>query len=166
MASRLYVFDKISGACYYRVDLHGLSGQWWRTPPTQTPNAGCWLCQTVRQLLTTKQTAVCDAPGPYASVLLKFPHSPKPAAPTPPIEETQKIRAGIMATQHKAPLVVPASGTHTATVIFAHGLGDTGHGWASAVENWRLRGKLNHVKFVLPHATVKPITVVSGRMLP
>ena len=28
------------------------------------------------------------------------------------------------------PVVVAPSGKHTATVIFLHGLGDTGHGWA------------------------------------
>ncbi|KAG0718382.1 Acyl-protein thioesterase 1 [Chionoecetes opilio] len=32
-----------------------------------------------------------------------------------------------------APVVVNATAKHTATVIFLHGLGDTGHGWASAV---------------------------------
>ncbi|CAK7229514.1 hypothetical protein SCUCBS95973_007248 [Sporothrix curviconia] len=59
-----------------------------------------------------------------------------------------------------APLVFPAAGPrHTATVIFAHGLGDSGHGWASAVENWRRRQRLDEVKFVLPHAPVIPITV-------
>lgn len=61
----------------------------------------------------------------------------------------------------KLPLVFPAASRHTATVIFVHGLGDTGHGWASAVENWRRREKLNEVKFILPHAPEIPITVVS-----
>ena len=32
-----------------------------------------------------------------------------------------------------APLVVPALRRHTATVIFAHGLGDSGAGWYVAV---------------------------------
>jgi hypothetical protein len=59
-----------------------------------------------------------------------------------------------------APLVFPAVGRHTATVIFAHGLGDTGNGWASAVEHWRRRQKLDEVKFILPHAPQIPITVV------
>jgi hypothetical protein len=60
-----------------------------------------------------------------------------------------------------APLVFPAASKHTATVIFSHGLGDTGHGWAMAVENWRRRQKLDDVKFILPHAPSIPITVVS-----
>lgn len=60
-----------------------------------------------------------------------------------------------------APLVFPAASRHTATVIFIHGLGDTGNGWASAVENWRRREKLSEVKFILPHAPEIPISVVS-----
>ncbi len=56
------------------------------------------------------------------------------------------------------PLIVPATGRHTATLIFAHGLGDTGLGWLSAVENWRRRQRLNQVKFVLPHAPHIPVT--------
>ncbi|CAK7232599.1 hypothetical protein SBRCBS47491_008326 [Sporothrix bragantina] len=66
-----------------------------------------------------------------------------------------------------APLVFPAAGPrHTATVIFAHGLGDSGHGWASAVENWRRRQRLDEVKFVLPHAPAIPITVNMGYKMP
>ncbi|KAF5488527.1 Acyl-protein thioesterase 1 [Colletotrichum fructicola] len=65
-----------------------------------------------------------------------------------------------------APLVFPAAGKHTATVIFAHGLGDTGNGWASAVENWRRRQRLDEVKFVLPHAPQIPITCNFGMRMP
>ena len=32
-----------------------------------------------------------------------------------------------------APVIVSPSGKHTATLIFLHGLGDTGHGWASSL---------------------------------
>ncbi|KDN68305.1 putative phospholipase/Carboxylesterase [Colletotrichum sublineola] len=65
-----------------------------------------------------------------------------------------------------APLVFPAAGKHTATVIFAHGLGDTGNGWASAVENWRRRQRLDEVKFVLPHAPQIPISCNWGMRMP
>lgn len=63
-----------------------------------------------------------------------------------------------MALRYSPPLVFPAVKTHTATVIFSHGLGDTGHGWSFQVENWRRRERLDEVKFVLPHAPVIPIT--------
>lgn len=60
-----------------------------------------------------------------------------------------------------APLVLPAAGQHTATVIFIHGLGDSGAGWADAVEMMKQRRKrLGEVKFILPHAPVIPITMV------
>jgi predicted esterase len=36
----------------------------------------------------------------------------------------------------------------TAAVVFAHGLGDTAHGWADAMT--MLSNDLPHVKFVLP----------------
>ncbi|KAI0019052.1 Phospholipase/carboxylesterase [Xylariomycetidae sp. FL0641] len=64
------------------------------------------------------------------------------------------------------PLLFPAKAKHTATVIFVHGLGDTGHGWASAVDNWRRRQKLDEVKFVLPHAPRLPITAADGMPMP
>ncbi|KAH6689512.1 Phospholipase/Carboxylesterase-domain-containing protein [Plectosphaerella plurivora] len=70
------------------------------------------------------------------------------------------------AIRRTAPLVFPAPQKHTATVIFAHGLGDTGHGWASAVENWRRRQRLDEVKFVLPHAPSIPITANMGMSMP
>ncbi|KAL1843906.1 hypothetical protein VTJ49DRAFT_6849 [Mycothermus thermophilus] len=64
------------------------------------------------------------------------------------------------------PLLFPATARHTATVIFIHGLGDTGHGWASAVENWRRRQRLDEVKFILPHAPNIPITCNGGFRMP
>ncbi|KAK4242003.1 acyl-protein thioesterase [Achaetomium macrosporum] len=65
-----------------------------------------------------------------------------------------------------APIVFPATARHTATVIFAHGLGDTGHGWAGAVQSWRSHGRLDGVKFILPHAPAIPITCNWGMKMP
>ncbi|KAK4232365.1 Phospholipase/carboxylesterase/thioesterase [Podospora fimiseda] len=64
------------------------------------------------------------------------------------------------------PLLFPATARHTATVIFIHGLGDTGAGWASAVENWRRRQRLDEVKFILPNAPHIPITCNWGMRMP
>ncbi|KAI8959732.1 Phospholipase/carboxylesterase [Daldinia sp. FL1419] len=71
-----------------------------------------------------------------------------------------------MAMRRAPPLIFPAAAKHTATVIFIHGLGDTGYGWAGAVENWRLRQKLDEVKFILPHAPRIPVTAASGMPMP
>ncbi|KAF4120890.1 lysophospholipase II [Geosmithia morbida] len=67
-----------------------------------------------------------------------------------------------------APLVLPATaGQHTATVIFIHGLGDNGNGWADAIEHMRRRRqRLGEVKFILPHAPTIPITVNGGLRMP
>ncbi|MCJ1228810.1 hypothetical protein MMC12_005473 [Toensbergia leucococca] len=65
-----------------------------------------------------------------------------------------------------AALVVPALAKHTATVIFAHGLGDSGAGWLGLAENWRRRGKFEEVKFVFPNAPNIPITVNFGMKMP
>ncbi|KAK8104007.1 acyl-protein thioesterase 1 [Apiospora kogelbergensis] len=65
-----------------------------------------------------------------------------------------------------APTALPPAKKHTATVIFIHGLGDTGYGWADAVENWRRRSRLDEVKFILPHAPQIPITCNGGMRMP
>ena len=59
-------------------------------------------------------------------------------------------------------LIIPAVKRHTATVIMAHGLGDSGAGWVSLAENWRRRSKFDEVKFIFPNAPAIPITVVSA----
>ncbi|KAL2042665.1 hypothetical protein N7G274_004424 [Stereocaulon virgatum] len=65
-----------------------------------------------------------------------------------------------------AALVVPALKKHTATIIWAHGLGDSGAGWMPIAENFRKRGKFEHVKFVFPNAPNIPITVNFGMSMP
>jgi len=47
---------------------------------------------------------------------------------------------------------------HTASVIFLHGLGDTGHGWASVFGSI----KKPHIKYIFPTASMIPITLNGG----
>lgn len=61
-----------------------------------------------------------------------------------------------------SPVVVSASGKHTATLIFLHGLGDTGHGWASSLADVRP----SHLKIVCPTAQIMPVTLNSGFQMP
>ncbi|KAJ9500292.1 hypothetical protein H2202_004087 [Exophiala xenobiotica] len=63
-------------------------------------------------------------------------------------------------------LVVPALKKHTATIIMAHGLGDSGAGWVSLAESWRRRGKFEDIKFIFPNAPNIPITVNMGMSMP
>jgi len=60
------------------------------------------------------------------------------------------------------PVVVPASAQHTATVIFLHGLGDTGNGWAPTISNI----KPPCVKLICPSANKMPVTLNSGFQMP
>ncbi|KAF1949240.1 acyl-protein thioesterase 1 [Byssothecium circinans] len=64
------------------------------------------------------------------------------------------------------PIVVPALKCHTATVIVAHGLGDSGAGWLFLAENWRRRSKFEEVAFIFPHAPQIPITINMGMKMP
>ncbi|WVR08963.1 acyl-protein thioesterase 1 [Kwoniella sp. DSM 27419] len=53
---------------------------------------------------------------------------------------------------------------HTATVIFLHGLGDSGHGWLPVAKMlWK---SFPHVKWILPHAPAIPITLNRGMSMP
>lgn len=58
------------------------------------------------------------------------------------------------ATQALTRVVVNASAMHTATVIFVHGLGDSGSGWQPVAEQLKRDGGLKHVKWILPNACV------------
>ncbi|XP_076462911.1 acyl-protein thioesterase 1-like [Babylonia areolata] len=60
------------------------------------------------------------------------------------------------------PAVVQPQKDHTATLIFLHGLGDTGHGWATGLRML----KLQHIKCVCPHAPIKPVTLNAGMKMP
>ncbi|KAI1007850.1 hypothetical protein K3495_g385 [Podosphaera aphanis] len=63
-------------------------------------------------------------------------------------------------------IIIPALGRHTATVIFAHGLGDSGAGWQWLAENWRRNSLFEEVKFVFPDAPKIPITVNMRTLMP
>ncbi|KAJ3611067.1 hypothetical protein NHX12_021083 [Muraenolepis orangiensis] len=60
------------------------------------------------------------------------------------------------------PAIVPAARKATAAVIFLHGLGDTGHGWASAFSGIRTP----HVKYICPHAPSIPVSLNMKMSMP
>ncbi|PWN24516.1 Phospholipase/carboxylesterase [Jaminaea rosea] len=67
----------------------------------------------------------------------------------------------------KSLIVPPASGqAPTATLIFAHGLGDSGAGWLDVAQLLSRRPALRHVRFVLPNAPVQPVTLNMGMSMP
>ncbi|KAJ7228200.1 Phospholipase/carboxylesterase/thioesterase [Mycena pura] len=61
-------------------------------------------------------------------------------------------------------LTVPALSKHTATVVFVHGLGDTGHGWKPVADMFR--SEIPHVKWVLPHSPLMPVKANGGMVMP
>ncbi|KAH9899448.1 Phospholipase/carboxylesterase [Cubamyces lactineus] len=61
-------------------------------------------------------------------------------------------------------LSVAPRAKHTATIIFVHGLGDTGYGWKPVADMFA--GEMQHVKWVLPHAPTIPVTANGGMQMP
>ncbi|KAJ2790777.1 hypothetical protein GGI18_001586 [Coemansia linderi] len=61
-------------------------------------------------------------------------------------------------------VVLKARGAHTASVIFIHGLGDSGNGWALVAQ--MLARTQPHVKFILPNAPEQPVTLNGGFRMP
>lgn len=57
-------------------------------------------------------------------------------------------------------ITIPPRSTHTATIVFSHGLGDTGEGWRPVAH--MLASQFPHVKWILPHAPALPVTVSSN----
>ncbi|MBF7073519.1 dienelactone hydrolase family protein [Glaciecola sp. MH2013] len=58
-------------------------------------------------------------------------------------------------------VVVEAKGEHKATIIWLHGLGDSGNGFAPIAPELKLDDSLG-VKFVFPHAPIRPVTINNG----
>lgn len=58
-------------------------------------------------------------------------------------------------------VILPASGAHTATVIWLHGLGADGNDFVPIVPELGLP-KNHGVKFIFPHAPVRPVTLNNG----
>ncbi|KAJ7326562.1 acyl-protein thioesterase [Desmophyllum pertusum] len=60
------------------------------------------------------------------------------------------------------PVIVQATAKHTASLIFLHGLGDTGHGWSAGFEEI----KMPHVKYICPNAPTNAVTLNHGFKMP
>ncbi|KAL4109839.1 hypothetical protein PRIC1_001534 [Phytophthora ramorum] len=60
--------------------------------------------------------------------------------------------------------VVLSGDKPTAVVFFLHGLGDSAHGWADMFGS--IAKDMPHVKFVLPTAAPRPVTIANGREIP
>ncbi|KAF5332032.1 hypothetical protein D9758_014580 [Tetrapyrgos nigripes] len=63
-------------------------------------------------------------------------------------------------------LTVSALTKHTATVIFVHGLGDSGHGWKPVADLFQADPAFGHIKWVFPHAPERAVTANMGMVMP
>jgi len=66
--------------------------------------------------------------------------------------------------KYRDPIVFNPREEHKGTVILLHGLGDTGDGWASIAAEFA--PSMRHVKFIFPHAPLRPITLNFGMTMP
>eukprot|EP01112_Ceratiomyxa_fruticulosa_P008971 TRINITY_DN2331_c0_g3_i1.p1 TRINITY_DN2331_c0_g3~~TRINITY_DN2331_c0_g3_i1.p1 ORF type:complete len:263 (-),score=29.11 TRINITY_DN2331_c0_g3_i1:171-959(-) len=62
------------------------------------------------------------------------------------------------------PIVLKATKPHTASVIFCHGLGDTGEGWSDTAEE--LQRQTPWIKYILPTARSMPVSINGGHIMP
>lgn len=60
------------------------------------------------------------------------------------------------------PVRAATAGKHSATVIFLHGLGDTGHGWLQLLSEICS----HHIKVVCPNAPTQAVTLNLGMQMP
>ncbi|BGP43020.1 hypothetical protein JCM10449v2_007035 [Rhodotorula kratochvilovae] len=60
------------------------------------------------------------------------------------------------------PMIVEAAGKHTASIIFAHGLGDSAQGWYPLARALAAKKQFAHIRWVLPTAPVQPVTANGG----
>ena len=61
-------------------------------------------------------------------------------------------------------IIHPELGSHSASVILLHGLGDSAEGWVDTAEE--LSKQFPYIKFILPTATEIPVTLNRGMLMP
>ena len=76
----------------------------------------------------------------------------------------EKKEAADVASKYPEPIIIEPKDKHTATVIWIHGLGDTGNGWHQ--EMLSLSKTLPYIKWILPTATKRAITCNNGAIMP
>ncbi|KAJ7599179.1 Phospholipase/carboxylesterase/thioesterase [Mycena floridula] len=63
-------------------------------------------------------------------------------------------------------ITIPAISKHTATLIFVHGLGDSAEGIKPVCLALRQSPSLHHVKWIIPDAPIRPVTMNFGMAMP
>lgn len=61
---------------------------------------------------------------------------------------------------------IPARAKHVASVIFIHGLGDSGAGWSFLPELFAAQSRLPGIRWILPSAPNNAVTINGGMKMP
>lgn len=62
-----------------------------------------------------------------------------------------------------SPSIVNPRGEHKGSLIFLHGLGDQGHGWADA---FKTEARNDNIKVICPHSADRSVTLNMGMRMP
>ncbi|ESP05306.1 hypothetical protein LOTGIDRAFT_152136 [Lottia gigantea] len=60
------------------------------------------------------------------------------------------------------PVIIQPKGPHKASLIFLHGLGDTGNGWSDVLASLDLK----NLKIICPTAPIRPVSLNAGMPMP
>lgn len=60
--------------------------------------------------------------------------------------------------------ITPKAGTHSGTMVFMHGLGDSADGWIDTIRQYAQM--MPWIKFIVPTAPTRPITLNGGMPMP
>jgi len=69
---------------------------------------------------------------------------------------------GASSSRKMSSVKVPSKEKATGSLIFLHGLGDTGHGWAEQLKDFSFKS----IRCVCPNAPIKPVTLNAGMAMP
>ncbi|KAK5964388.1 hypothetical protein GCK32_011482 [Trichostrongylus colubriformis] len=90
------------------------------------------------------QSETCVKSIPFKSFFTRTQHTSAMSQPAPPI-------------------VIKPKKNHTSTLIFLHGLGDSGHGWADVFAH-EIRN--DNTKYICPNSASRPVTLNMGMRMP
>ncbi|OBZ70220.1 Acyl-protein thioesterase 1 [Grifola frondosa] len=81
-------------------------------------------------------------------------------------QKNSRTHTSMAALQPLKTITVSPLAKHTATIIFVHGLGDTGNGWKPVADMFSADTALQHIKWILPTAPSMKITANMGMEMP
>ena len=78
-------------------------------------------------------------------------------------QEAKEDSTIVTSLSYPEPIIIDAATDHSATVIWIHGLGDTGNGWKA--DMMAISKLFPYIKFILPTAPLRAITCNNGTVM-